>query len=82
MEIVPVISPVYEKKTGFIEASFNTGTEVSLNLRTPAAPSKRFRHRSSEAWKRAPTLSYSGGAALYELLIRPVPPLICNVSVQ
>jgi hypothetical protein len=40
-ETVPVNFPVAEKKTGLLRASANTGTTVSVNVRTPDASLKR-----------------------------------------
>jgi hypothetical protein len=40
-ETVPVNFPVAAKKTGLLRASANTGTTVSVNLRTPDASLKR-----------------------------------------
>ena len=40
-ETVPVNSPVAANKTGLLRASANTGTTVSVNVRTPDASLKR-----------------------------------------
>ena len=40
-ETVPVNSPVAAKKTGLLEASANTGSTVSVNVRMPDASLKR-----------------------------------------
>jgi hypothetical protein len=41
LETVPVICPVSAKKTGLLEASANTGFDISVNVRMPDAFLKR-----------------------------------------